>query len=134
MYSLYQPFEHLLTSYILEGNENLFDASQMRNRRKYNNDFPLLLMEVVKLLKTHFVTDKVTQTVLDQIFYFVDSQIFNMFLRQPQLFTCGRGFKIKMAISQIESSLNKQSASFANKQFNLTKEAANLLVMDKSLM
>jgi hypothetical protein len=126
--------DHLLTSYVLEQTENLFDNSQLRNRRKYNNDFPILLLDVVKLLKSHYISDRVTQAVLDQIFYYIDCQIFNLFLRQPQLFTASRGFKIKMAISQIESSLSKHSATFANKQFNYIKEAANLLVMDKSLM
>jgi len=76
----------------------------------------------------------VISCIVEQIFFFVDAQIFNVFIKQPQLYTAGRGFQIKMALSQVDSSLSKQGALLSNKQLNYVKESANLLIMDKSIM
>jgi len=58
-------------------------------------------------------------------------------LKRPNLFTCGTGFQIKIALSQVDSSIskaNKHLQAIIAQQLSFVREATNLLVMDKSMM
>eukprot|EP01117_Protostelium_nocturnum_P020416 TRINITY_DN916_c0_g1_i1.p1 TRINITY_DN916_c0_g1~~TRINITY_DN916_c0_g1_i1.p1 ORF type:complete len:1118 (+),score=422.97 TRINITY_DN916_c0_g1_i1:178-3531(+) len=99
-------------------------------------DFTGLLSDTMKMLKKHHLSDSLVRNFVQQMFSFIDSQLFNNLIQKPDLFTCSAGFQIKMAISQVESNVSKldKSLTFINKSLNHIKEAVNFLVMDKSIV
>ncbi|KAL6066397.1 hypothetical protein QOT17_009585 [Balamuthia mandrillaris] len=73
-----------------------------------------------------------------QIFYFINCRLFNALLKQSELCTCGFGFKLKYAISELKTWLvncgitsNKSDNAIAS-QLDHIYEAANVLVLGKS--
>jgi hypothetical protein len=72
-----------------------------------------VLKEILSLMKKNFIFDSVIKHFIEQIFYFIDAQVFNTLLKRPDLFTVGHGFQIKMSISQLESALSKADKHFA---------------------
>jgi len=75
--------------------------------------------------------------LFEDLFQFLDILLLNDFLRHTELYTAGNAFKIKMTISQFESlaaKVDKRIQSSASKQLNHLREAANLLVVEKSML
>jgi hypothetical protein len=66
-----------------------------------------VLGDIYKLLKKNFIFESLTNQFVAQLFYFVDAQLLNALLKRPELYKCSAGFQIKMAISQVESSVGK---------------------------
>lgn len=98
-------------------------------------------------------SSRVQEAFLDQLFAFIDAQLFNCLMKKTILFKCNSGFQIKMLLSKIESvcskTLKQLNLNVALSQYviesisetdstsdhlGFIKEAANLLVMDKSIM
>jgi len=71
-----------------------------------------------------------------QIFYFMNSSLFNHLLEKPELCKASTGFTIKMIVSQIEEWASQKHPvllPFVRSQFDNLMEAANVLVIDKSV-
>jgi len=98
-------------------------------------DFNVVLSDLFQLLRGNYILESITIPILQKVFNFVDSQLFNSFIKRKDLFTCGGGCQLKMAISLLESNLTKVDNQL-NKiiDFSRIKEAATLLVMDKSMI
>eukprot|EP01116_Phalansterium_solitarium_P019767 TRINITY_DN563_c0_g1_i8.p1 TRINITY_DN563_c0_g1~~TRINITY_DN563_c0_g1_i8.p1 ORF type:complete len:818 (+),score=352.88 TRINITY_DN563_c0_g1_i8:572-3025(+) len=125
--NIYNQLDQILTGFVLQQHKN---AAQLEQ-------FPAILQNVLGLLRKNYIADKIVDSFMTQVFYFVDAQLFNALLSAPQLFTCNSGFQIKISLSQVESTLGKADKhllSIANNQFGHIREAANLLAMDKSLV
>eukprot|EP01114_Cavostelium_apophysatum_P012934 TRINITY_DN3021_c0_g1_i6.p1 TRINITY_DN3021_c0_g1~~TRINITY_DN3021_c0_g1_i6.p1 ORF type:complete len:1113 (-),score=533.61 TRINITY_DN3021_c0_g1_i6:18-3356(-) len=125
--NLYSQLDNILTSAIL-------DADNPEAARKGTTDFPAVMSDVIKLLKNHHVAEPLLKHVVTQLFFFIDAQVFNSLLSRQELFKCSAGFKIKMAISKIEAALGKVDKHLFGNHLNHIKEAANLLIMDKSIV
>lgn len=71
----WQKLDQILASMIFEQPSN--------GKADHNSEFHNILVDLVKNLKANCVPEKVIQKVIDQLYYFVDAQLFNSFLKVP---------------------------------------------------
>eukprot|EP01121_Diplochlamys_sp_Union-15-3_P000185 TRINITY_DN10176_c0_g1_i2.p1 TRINITY_DN10176_c0_g1~~TRINITY_DN10176_c0_g1_i2.p1 ORF type:complete len:170 (+),score=28.10 TRINITY_DN10176_c0_g1_i2:265-774(+) len=88
----------------------------------------------------HFEKIDLPQIVINllyaQIFYFINASLFNHIIEKAELCKAATGFAIKMTISQLEEWASKQHdilLPLIRGQFDYITEAANVLVIDKSI-
>lgn len=70
-----------------------------------------------------------------QICFWLNAQLFNKLVSQPELCTCGKGVQIRLGLSQIDEFLLRNGTlSAARPHLEHIKQASNLLVMDKAVL
>jgi hypothetical protein len=85
------------------------------NKKKTGGaDYTTILSDIVKLLKKNYIQDSLQKHFLNQIFYFMDAQVFNALLKRPELYSAGNGFQISMSVSQVEATLGKVDKQLAS--------------------
>ena len=62
--------------------------------------------DLLEATRKNHIPTTITNQLLSQLFYYMDAQAFNECLKKPQV-QAGTGFQIKMALSRVESALNK---------------------------
>lgn len=77
-------------------------------------EFSEYIGDIVQLLRKHHLTNPLITTITKQILSVVDAHLFNSLLQRPDLFTGTSGMQIKIAISQIESAVNKLDKYISN--------------------
>eukprot|EP01119_Soliformovum_irregulare_P025369 TRINITY_DN9371_c0_g2_i1.p1 TRINITY_DN9371_c0_g2~~TRINITY_DN9371_c0_g2_i1.p1 ORF type:complete len:718 (+),score=237.13 TRINITY_DN9371_c0_g2_i1:373-2526(+) len=95
------------------------------------------LGEFIQDIKSSGLNSQLSERLIADVFFQLDSIIFNGFLKKTDCFTSKFGFNMKMSISQIESAMSKVDkhlSMVAGDHMHHTKETANLLVLDKSLL
>ncbi|PRP74934.1 hypothetical protein PROFUN_16033, partial [Planoprotostelium fungivorum] len=101
-------------------------------------EFSEYIGNIVQLLRKHHLSNSLITSITKQILSVVDAHLFNSLLQRPDLFTGTSGMQIKIAISQIESAVNKLDKYISNiirDEIVHTREAANFLATaDKSII
>jgi DNA repair ATPase RecN len=99
-----------------------------------------ILSEHLEMLHKYHIFDSVIKQFFCQVFYYINTRLFNNLLRQEELCSCGSGFQIKLGLSQLEEWISKadkndkKHLSQAAKRYLLhITEAANVLVVDKDI-
>eukprot|EP01105_Mastigella_eilhardi_P014892 TRINITY_DN3390_c0_g1_i11.p1 TRINITY_DN3390_c0_g1~~TRINITY_DN3390_c0_g1_i11.p1 ORF type:complete len:956 (-),score=297.89 TRINITY_DN3390_c0_g1_i11:507-3374(-) len=70
-----------------------------------------------------------------QLMHWLDATIFNTLIDKPELCTCTTGFQLKMSLSALEDFLaHTPELAAARSYLDHTRQAANLLVIDKSVL
>lgn len=115
--------------------DGIIPEQMINPKSRFRIDFGQIVLETLHILRKRSIPEKVINLFIDQVFYFTDVQCFNYILSQETL-TCGKGFEIKMSLSQVEKGFKKDKHlhSVMNDRMNHTKEAVNLLVMDKYIV
>jgi hypothetical protein len=96
--------DHILLPAILD---KAASTKSPEKKRASTPEYPVILSDIIKLLKKNFVKDTVVHHFMHQVFFFMDAQVFNTLLRRTDLYNATSGFQMKMAISQVEDAMGK---------------------------
>ncbi len=106
--SLPQEFEDILMAIVIT---NLAKSTTSSNSLTL---FSNLLAGCIKSLKKNHLPEPVIQYLFQQVFSYIDVQLFNGFLKQPVLYSASNAFKVKMALSQVENAVGKVDKKLMN--------------------
>jgi len=127
-FSLFEPY---IESFIV-------DQKAPKKQEQALSNFTNHIQEALGAVKS--CSARVQEAFLDQLFALIDAQLFNCLMKKTNLFRCNSGFQIKMLLSKIDSVCSKTlkqlnlNVAMSHDHLGFIKEAANLLVMDKSIM
>jgi len=94
-----------------------------------------ILAAVSNAAKDAHLPPSVRKQLITQIVYDIDATVFNELVKDESLCTCDRVFKIRKAMSAVESWLLKDSEiASAKRQLQRIREVANLFAMDKTIL
>jgi len=141
MKNIYGRLDSTWVPFILEHKVNILASNPMQTQPKLDKsvNFITVFNEHLLQLKRQRVFNVIIRQFFNQVFYYASARLFNYLLKRRDLCTCGIGFQVKFAISYIEDwtmgldSELKEIIAPCLDQFSLLKEAANVLVIDKSV-
>jgi len=141
MKNIYGRIDSTWVPFIIEHKVNILATNPMHSPPKLDKtvNFISVFNEHLLQLKRQRVFTVLIRQFFNQVFYYASARLFNYLLKRRDLCTCGIGFQIKFAISYIEDWTMGLEADLKEiiapclDQFNLLKEAANVLVIDKSV-
>jgi len=94
-----------------------------------------VLASVSAVSKNVHLPPSIRKQLMSQIVYDIDATVLNELVKDQSLCTCDRVFKIRQAMTAIESWLLKDSEiAAAKRQFRYIREVANLFAMDKTVL
>ena len=94
-----------------------------------------ILAAVSNASKEVHLPPSVRKQLMSQIVFDIDATVFNELVKDESLCTCDRVFKIRQAMSAVESWLLKDSEiAAAKRQLQHIREVANLFAMDKTIL
>eukprot|EP01133_Synstelium_polycarpum_P007443 gene7443-8709_t len=134
--------EKLLIDSILKPDTLIFDnvtspaksgASLKPGNAPDINKFLMILDSILFFLDEGKVCDVLSNQLLHQIFYFINSQITNHFLTNPKACRAALGFKVKMIISRLKEWCSQTKFKGISEQLEPAVETSNLFVIDKSV-
>ncbi|KAK5577558.1 hypothetical protein RB653_002501 [Dictyostelium firmibasis] len=140
LHSIYNKLRPKLTKIIsfgtciLDKKTNRFSAAE--------NDVDInkictILQKYMNLLKDKFIFDSIVQQFFSQTFHFISYTLLNEVLNGENFCTPSSGFKIKLSLSKMDdwvsSSEERELLLPARDHFMSIIEAANLMVIDKSI-
>jgi len=94
------------------------------------------LTSIHKTLMSLQLPNCIVLHIMAQVVYGVNVNVFNALIRGQVVCTAGVGFAIKMAMSQLEewaAKCNAKLVPYVRRGFDLCSQAANVLVIDKSI-
>jgi len=120
---------------INNSNENKNNSN--RDRIDVAGGLTTILTEHLVSLRKHMIFDSVVKQFFCQVFYYINTRLFNDLLHQRELCTCGNGFQIKLGLGQLDEWVAKNDkknlAVAARRYLQHITEAANVLVVDKAI-
>lgn len=93
------------------------------------------LQNISSIMEKSHLNTTVASQILAQIFLWCSSNVVNSLFSQPELCSASTGMSIKIALSHLEqwisSNTNKKFTTWIIEQFQATREAANVLTIEK---
>lgn len=145
-------YNHLLTAFcknldqefipvIIDQAHEPLDKLELVVHRKGSVRQPLtqLLTEILRVLQANRICSIIAHQFFTQVFYFINCRLFNTLLKRPELCTCGFGFNLRYAVSELTTWMRVVGLSEfeepwlqPGRQLARIQDAASVLVLSKS--
>ncbi|KYR00657.1 C2 calcium/lipid-binding region-containing protein [Tieghemostelium lacteum] len=92
-----------------------------------------ILDGIILFIRESKISNVIGNQLLNQIFYFINSQITNHLLTNQSVCTSTQGLEVKMGVSRLKEWCSTTNFKTASQQLDPAHEASNLLVIDKNV-
>eukprot|EP01114_Cavostelium_apophysatum_P016651 TRINITY_DN4783_c0_g1_i3.p1 TRINITY_DN4783_c0_g1~~TRINITY_DN4783_c0_g1_i3.p1 ORF type:complete len:1580 (-),score=460.18 TRINITY_DN4783_c0_g1_i3:46-4674(-) len=97
-----------------------------------------ILSLIVIAMQTSLINEALSQKIFQQIFYYINSIVFNEIVLRRDLCTFSKGLEMKMKLSGIEiwsrKPENKDWTGEAYKELEMSKQLSSILTVDKTML